>query len=129
MAFLDPDVRRSVAAIQTAMGQYRRMLDAGLTVIFIPVSGTNPSGTIDVEGQLQAAYGLMFRNPGDRLFISQAYWRTSPDWTQWPSQLGPPQGNAVITTNNRGEIVMVRQFANGSLTLNTTTRAVTVSFD
>jgi hypothetical protein len=129
MAFLDPDVRHSIAAIQTAMRQYRQMLDAGLTVIFISVPGTDPSDTSDVEDHLQAAFGLMFRKPGDKLFIAQSYWQPSPDWTGWPSRFGSPLGNAVITTNVLGHIVMSRQFADGSLTLNTATNAVTASFN
>jgi len=40
-------------------------------------------------------------------------------------QLGAPTGNAVITTGAPGEIVMTRRFANGSVSLNTTTRAFT----
>jgi hypothetical protein len=43
-------------------------------------------------------------------------------WTGWPSRFGSPLGNAVITTNALGQIVMSRQFANGSLTLNTATQ-------
>jgi hypothetical protein len=125
MAFLDPDVRRSITAIQTAMSQYRQMLDAGLTVIFISLPGTDPSDTGDVEDHLQAAFGLMFREPGDKLFIAQSYWQPIPDWTGWPARLGAPKGNAVITTDAQGEIVMTRQFANGPVSLNTTTRAVT----
>ena len=126
MAFLDPGVRHSICAIQTAISQYRQMLDAGLTVIFISLPGTDPSDTGDVEGHLQAAFGLMFRKPGDKLFIAQSYWQPIPDWTGWPARLGAPNGNAVITTDAHGEIVMTRQFANGSVGLNTTTRAVTV---
>jgi hypothetical protein len=125
MAFLDPDVRHSITAIQTAVSQYRQMLDAGLTVIFISLPGTDPSDTSDVEDHLQAAFGLMFRQPGDKLFIAQSYWQPIPDWTGWPARLGAPQGNAVITTDPPGEIVMTRRFANGSVSLNTTTRAVT----
>ena len=101
------------------------MLDAGLTVIFISLPGTDPSDTGDVEGHLQAAFGLMFRKPGDKLFIAQSYWQPIPDWTGWPARLGTPNGNAVITADAQGEIVMTRQFANGSVSLNTTTRAVT----
>jgi hypothetical protein len=125
MAFLDPGVRHSICAIQTAISQYRQMLDAGLTVIFISLPGTDPSDTGDVEGHLQAAFGLMFRKPGDKLFIAQSYWQPIPDWTGWPARLGTPNGNAVITADAQGEIVMTRQFANGSVSLNTTTRAVT----
>jgi hypothetical protein len=94
-------------------------------VIFISLPGTDPSDTGDVEGHLQAAFGLMFRKPGDKLFIAQSYWQPIPDWTGWPPRLGTPNGNAVITADARGEIVMTRQFANGSVSLNTTTRAVT----
>jgi hypothetical protein len=125
MAFLDPEVRQSITAIQTALSQYRQMLDTGLTVIFIALPGTDPSDTSDVEDHLQAAFGLMIRNPGDKLFIAQSYWQPIRDWTGWPARLGAPKGNAVIATNTQGEIVMSRQFANGSVSLNTTTRAVT----
>ena len=124
MAFLDPQVRQSITAIQTAIGQYRQMLYSGLTVIFIAIPGTDPSDTSDVESHLQAAFGLVIRNPGDKLFIAQSYWQPKLDWTGWPARLGAPKGNAVIATNAQGEIVMSRQFANGSLSLNTTTRAV-----
>jgi hypothetical protein len=126
MPFLDPGVRHSICAIETAISQYRRMLDAGLTVIFISLAGTDPSDTGDVEDHLQAAFGLMFRQPGDKLFIAQSYWQPIPDWTGWPARLGAPNGNAVITTDAQGEVVITRQFANGSVSLNTTTRAVTV---
>jgi hypothetical protein len=71
------------------------------------------------------AFGLMIRDPGDKLFIAQSYWQPILDWTGWPARLGAPKGNAVIATNAQGEIVMSRQFANGSVSLNTTTRAVT----
>lgn len=127
MAF-HANVRGDVTRIQTAMQQYRRMLDAGLTVIFIPL-GTETGGAstienMETEQRLQAAFGMMFRKPGDRLFINELFWRPAPEWANWPERFGPALGSATITTNVLGEIEMTRQFTLDTLTLNTTTKQV-----
>jgi hypothetical protein len=121
------NVRGSVARIQTAMQQYRKMLDAGKTIVFCPViTGTGAEGMADfeVEQRLHAAFGMMFRKPGDRLFNSQLFWRPTPEWATWPQQFGRPLSDAVISTNARGEIIMTRRFTNYALTMNVTTREV-----
>jgi hypothetical protein len=128
MSFL-PVVRGSVPRIQTAMQQYRKMLDAGLTVVFCPVaSATGAADTIEnleIEQRLQAAFGMMFRKPGDRLFTNEVFWRPVPEWTAWPRRFGPALGDATIATNALGQIVMSRRFTNYTLALNTATKQVT----
>ena len=130
MAF-HPNVRGSVTRVQTAMVQYRRMLDAGLTVIFFPLpapaGGADTMENLRAEQRLHAAYGMMFRKPGDRLFVSQLYWQPSPEWTRWPRALGAPLGGATVRSNALGQVVMTRQFAGGTLTLNAATKEVTLT--
>jgi hypothetical protein len=122
-------VRNDVTRINKAMAQYRRMLDAGMTVILVALGSTtglpDTVATIEVEQQVQAAFGMMFRKPGDRLFTNEIFWRPIPDWGDWPSRFGAPLGAATVARNAAGEIVMTRAFANTTLTLNVTTRAVT----
>jgi hypothetical protein len=123
------NVRNSVARIQTAMSQYRRMLDTGMTVIFIAVgNATGDAATIEnteVEQRLQAAFGMMFRKPGDRLFVNQIFWRPVQEWTRWPEQFGAPVAAATVSTNSLGQVVMTRQFARTTLTVNVATKEVT----
>jgi hypothetical protein len=122
------NVRNSTPRIQTAMQQYRRMLDAGLTVIFVPLAtvtgGANTVENLEIEQRLHAAFGMMFRRPGDRLFVSADFWRPPPTWADWPQRLGPALGDATILTTATGQIVMTRRFTNGTLALNTTTKEV-----
>jgi hypothetical protein len=123
------NVRNNVGRIQTAMAQYRRMLDTGMTVIFIAVgNATGDAATIEnteIEQRLQAAFGMMFRKPGDRLFTNQIFWRPVQEWTKWPEQFGAPVAPATVTTNDAGQIVMTRQFARTTLTVNVATKEVT----
>lgn len=123
------NVRNSVARINTAMLQYRKMLDAKMTVIFIPQgNATGGEATVEnmeIEQRVQAAFGMMFRKPGDKLFVNQLFWRPIQEWTDWTARFGPALGNATVSTNAAGEIVMTRQFTNFKLTLNTTTKEVT----
>jgi hypothetical protein len=122
-------VRNDVARINKAMAQYRRMLDAGLTVILVALGSTtglpDTVATIEVEQQVQAAFGMMFRKPGDRLFTNEIFWRPTPEWGSWPSRFGAPLAAAIVTRNANGEVVLTRAFANTTLTLNVTTRSVT----
>jgi hypothetical protein len=122
-------VRNDVAKIRTAMAQYRRMLDAGMTVIFIATGNAtgdpNTIENIETEQRLQAAFGMMFRKPGDRLFTNEIFWRPVPEWTKWPQQFGAALGDATVTTNAQGQIIMTRPFANGTLTVNVPAKEVT----
>ena len=123
------NVRGSVARINTAMAQYRRMLDTGMSVIFIALgNATGDAATIEnteVEQRLQAAFGMMFRKPGDRLFVHQVFWRPVQEWTKWPEQFGAPLAAATVTTNASGQIIMTRQFQRTTLTVNVQTKEVT----
>jgi len=128
MAFTQ-NVRGDITHIQTAMHQYRKMLDAGLTVIFIPL-GTETGGAATLENaeqeqRLQAAFGMMFRHPGDRLFVNEYFFSPTPDWGEWTTRFGPALADATITTNVLGEIVMSRSFTHDLLTANVATKAVT----
>jgi hypothetical protein len=121
------NVRGSVARIQTAMQQYRKMLDAGKTIVFCPViTGTGAEGmaNLEAEQRLHAAFGMMFRKPGDRLFTSQLFWRPTPEWANWPQQFGRPLSDATMSTNSRGEVIMIRRFSNYVLTVNVATKEV-----
>jgi hypothetical protein len=122
-------VRNDVARINKAMTQYRRMLDLGLTVVFVGLgSATGLPDTIEnieAEQRVQAAYGMMFRKPGDRLFTNEIFWRPIPEWADWPSRFGAPLAAATVTRNDAGEVVMTRAFANTTLTLNVATMTVT----
>lgn len=122
------NVRGSVTRIKTAITQYRKMLDRGIAVIFIPLGsatgGADTIENIEVEQRLQAAYGMMFRKPGDKLFTNQIFWRPVPEWTQWPTQFGAALGEATITTNAAGQVTMTRQFTNYTLTANVATKEV-----
>jgi hypothetical protein len=105
------------------------MLDAGLTVIFIPLAtatgGADTIENMEIEARVQAAFGMMFRKPGDRLFTNHVFWRPVPEWGEWPERFGPALGDATIATNAKGQIVMTRRFTNYTLTLNTATKEVT----
>jgi hypothetical protein len=128
MGFLE-NVRGSIARIQTAMQQYRKILDAGRTIVFCPVitgTGDEAMANLQAEQRLQAAFGMMFRNPGDRLFTSQLFWRPTPEWATWPQQFGRPLSDASISTNSRGDIVMSRRFTDYALTMNVATKDVKV---
>jgi hypothetical protein len=122
-------VRNDITRINKAMAQYRRMLDAGLTVVFVGLgSATGQPDTIEnieAEQRVEAAYGMMFRKPGDRLFTNEIFWRPIPDWADWPSRFGAPLAAATVTRNDAGEVVMTRAFANTTLTLNVATMTVT----
>lgn len=122
------NVRGSVTRIKTAISQYRKMLDRGMAVIFIPAGnatgGANTIENIEIEQRLQAAYGMMFRRPGDKLFTNQIFWRPVPEWTQWPEMFGAALGEATIATNAQGQIVMTRSFTNYTLTANVATKEV-----
>jgi hypothetical protein len=121
-------VRSDVARINKAMAQYRRMLDSGLTVVLVALGSTtglpDTVANTEVEQQVQAAFGMMFRQPGDRLFTNEIFWRPVPDWGDWPSRFGAPLEAATVARNAAGEVVMTRAFANTTLTLNVTTRTV-----
>ena len=124
-----PNVRGSVPRIQTAMQQYRKMLDAGLAVVFCPIAtatgGDDTIENLEAEQRLHAAFGMMLRKPGDRLFVAELFWRPIPEWANWPSSFGRALGEATISTSGQGQIVMSRRFANATLTLNTATKEVT----
>jgi hypothetical protein len=122
-------VRTDPAKIQTAMGQYRRMLDAGMTVILIPLGsatgGADTIENIEIEARLQAGYGMMFRRPGDRLFTNELFYRATPEWTKWPQTFGAPLAAATVVKDAAGQVVMTRPFANGNLAVNVNTKGVT----
>jgi hypothetical protein len=126
---LEKNVRTDVTKINTAMAQYRKMLDAGMTVVFIPLgSATGGADTIEnveIESRLQAGFGMMFRKPGDRLFTNELFFRTVPEWTAWPTTFGPALGAATVTKDALGQIIMTRQFTNYTLTINVNTKEVT----
>jgi hypothetical protein len=123
------NVRTDVTRIKTAMAQYRKMLDAGMTVVLIPLGsatgGADTIENIEIEGRLQAGYGMMFRKPGDRLFTNELFYRTTPEWTKWPQLFGAAVGAATVTKDALGQVIMTRQFANGTLTVNVNTKQVT----
>jgi len=127
MPFL-PVVRGSPPRIQTAMQQYRTMLDAGLTVIFCSLATTTGGGNtpenLASEQRLEAAFGMMFRKPGDRLFMNEMFWQPPPDWAAWPRDFGPALADATVATNAQGQVVMTRRFTNCTLSLNTATKEV-----
>ena len=121
-------VRNSVDRIRTAITQYRKMLDAGMMVGLMPIPetapGVDPNHSLEVEQRVHAAFAMMFRKPGDRLFVTQSFWRVAPDWASWPERFGAALGDATISTNGQGQIVLTRQFAHYTLTLNATTKVV-----
>lgn len=120
--FPAPSVRQSASAIQTAIAQFRQLLDAGLCVVFDPNS---PNYAADAA--VLAAWGMMLRAPGDRLFISVPFYLTSiPAWATWPKTLGAPSGPASVATDGTGQIVLSRSFAGGTVALNTFTGNVGV---
>jgi hypothetical protein len=122
-------VRTDVTKIQTAMAQYRKMLDAGMTVVFIPLGsatgGADTIENIEIEARLQAGYGMMFRKPGDRLFTNELFYRATPEWATWPQTFGAPVAAAAVAKDSLGQVIMNRQFANGTLTVNVNTKEVT----
>jgi hypothetical protein len=122
-------VRTDVTKIQTAMAQYRKMLDAGMTIVFIPLGsatgGADTIENIEIEARLQAGYGMMFRKPGDRLFTNELFYRATPEWATWPQTFGAPAAAATVTKDALGQVIMTRQFANGTLTVNVNTKEVT----
>jgi hypothetical protein len=130
MAFIN-NIRNDTQKINLAMQQYRKMLDAGLTIVFVPLGsatgGADSLENIEIEQRLQAGYGLMFRKPGDRLFISQLFFKQPPEWTEWPEKFGAPLGDATFVTNEQSQIVMTRRFTNYTLTVNIATKEVTTT--
>ena len=118
-------VRSDAGRTRTAVAQYRRLLDAGVTVVLMPSATATRS--MQDEARLQAAFGMMFRKPADRLFITQNFWQAAPDWAEWPEKFGPALGDATVTTNAQGQVVMTRHFANYALTANNATGEVTLA--
>jgi hypothetical protein len=116
-------VRQNSAAIQTAVGQYRQLLDAGQAVIFIP----DPNNYA-ADSTVLAAWGMMFRQPGDRLFIDEPFYLTTvPAWADWTQSFGAPAGPYSQTVDGSGEIILSRVFAHGQVSLNTFTGTVTTT--
>lgn len=91
----------------------------GITAVTIPnYFGDTPEEIMKWEkrGEVEAAWSMMVRNPGDKIFVSHAFWRPTPDWVHWPSEFGEPLGDAVLQIEG-GEVKMERIFENGTLQL------------
>jgi len=101
--------------VQDGISVYRRWLDSGKIVLFVPVV----QGGIETrqgEKRVVAAIVMMFREPGDAIFVDRWYWRQAEEfeWKDWPSQFGPPLRDANFTQVDQ-DWKADRSFANGNL--------------
>lgn len=103
---------------------YRTWLAQKKIVVLIPVDlSVSPAAWTAEEGKLMAGFALLVRNPRDSLFVSQPFYPAAPDWSFWPRILGAPLGDYSFTSPS----VLTRQFKGGILTVDTLTRAVTIT--
>ena len=84
---------------------YRKLLDAGLCVVFA-----------GKEGELHAAWAMMIRNPGDRLWVAQPKHGDAPGWTYWPREFGKPLDPPTFSEED-GKIWVERPFEKGSIAI------------
>ena len=119
---LHPYVRLDKGRLERNRRLYRRMLDAGMCVAFIP-QGDTQTGEYQQEAELLAAWAMMIRQSGDRVWVASPYWLDNPDWLFWPLTLGDPNGPADFSAFPE----VHRKFAGGELTVDLDTKDVTMT--
>lgn len=120
--FFHPNTHVNATLMNNEIAAQRRFLESGKMVIAIPVA---QGGFTQLENATaQAAFCMMIRNPGHRLFCALGADQAVPAWNNWPTQLGPPTAEYVITGN---VTTISRTFRNGSISIHVPTRVVTVS--
>lgn len=99
----------------------RTWLSQGKVVVLIPVVGstaTEEEG--DREARLIAAFAMLIRNRGDRLFVAWPFWKPVADWADWPKRLGEPAGEWEFEADG----VLSRRFQGGTLRVDVLKREV-----
>jgi len=97
---------------------YRYLLDAGKLIVLIPVDAAlETEAQRDAERRFIAAFAMMIRKPGDRLFVAWPFWKPAPDWATWPQDFGAAFSPATV---NPEQQFIERRFRNGRLQLDLT---------
>ena len=71
------DEEKTARLIET----YRYWLDREKTIILIPGKSGDER---EAEQQIVAEFAMSFREPGDRLFVTRAFWERQREWNSWP---------------------------------------------
>lgn len=109
--------RENKEALEQNLKVFQRMLEQGLTVIFMPGKFLNQDAT--------AAWALMIRKPGDRIFVSKNAHAEIPGWISWPEKLGIPiDPVGIVSSPNGKEVTVSRKFENSTISLNLATMEV-----
>jgi hypothetical protein len=102
---------------------YRKWLAAGKLVVLIPIDRSlKTKAQKDSESRLLAAFAMLIRNPGDRLFVTWPFYRIEPDWAGWPKRLGLPRGEWRFEADH----ILARSFKNGTLWIDVLRRSVEI---
>ena len=102
---------------------YRKWLAAGKVIVFIPVDpGLEVPASKDEEARLIAAFAMVIRDPGDRLFVAWPFYKVEADWAYWPEQLGKATGQWQFEADH----VLTRRFERGLLWLDVISRKVQI---
>ncbi len=117
--------RQSPDRIERQIEVYRRWLDRGKIVVMIPVTSSDEEQAAnDLEVRFVAAFAMVVRRPGDRLFVAWPFWKANPDWNQWPADFGPPLADYQL---DRKSLELTRSFSKGLLRVDVATKIVTTS--
>lgn len=96
MAFEMPfhrTARDSAAKAQRQIEVYRRWLDAGKTVVLIPVdSSLTTEADKEAEARYVAAFAMIVRKPTQPMHVATPYFKAAPDWAPWPKDWGIKHG-------------------------------------
>jgi RTX calcium-binding nonapeptide repeat (4 copies) len=92
------NVRNDPVLVARSLVVYRQLLNAGRTVVLVPIEYTTLEG-MERNSQFLAAYAMMFRQPDDSVFVAHPFWRGAPAWMQWPRLLGRALGAAQVASD------------------------------
>jgi hypothetical protein len=109
MAFHNPHGRGYNERIRREIELYRQWLSDGKAVLIFPLLHGPRGGEHEME--LMAAMALIVRQPGQAFYVARSYFRSTPQWAEWPQRLGPPQEDYRFI----GPSQLERRFTNGTL--------------
>lgn len=129
-AFLHPNIQDDYDAVQRALTLTRFILQKGLLLIFLK-GNLKRTGIQPWTHESMAAWAMMIRSPGDKLFVSKdaaLNVLTPPAWPSWPQKYGEPSEECILkpAKNDPKKVTQVsRKFKDGTITLDLKTKAVT----
>jgi hypothetical protein len=112
-----PAATADAASTARLVASYQALQSTGCRVIFIP-NFQQPQTAI-AEAQFLAGLAIIL----DNTWVAYPFWKDPQNWFEWPGQLGAPTGGI-----RQEGTTLWRDFNNGTIKLDASTRAATITW-